>query len=499
MALPHVSLLRQPPHRKLPLDAEYRRRAITWAENCGHLYIWHYIVDFAHYYAPFPNFRAMEQDLRFYKRLGVEGIYLQAMGQSHGGGECCDLRAYYGAKLLWNPDQDGSELLQDFLQGYYGAAWRPVWQYITMLHDKVENENIHMHLYTNPAQGYLPDGIIHRAQQLFDEAEAAVENDPELLERVRVARMPITYARIFPRNGYTLENGFLRFDGDIASLEETAGFIERMKAHGFSLIREWGGEPEQLMAWSAAGNIPVPYERISSAHLIVDVLPALGGRILRVIHRDSAECVTAFNVQRHLFFPFAGGEELRMGTLHEAPTSGALAPYETKEKTNNRLVLHTSFRGFQVQREIFLSEDAPVLTVRNTVTNPGEKTAYLLVRSHIELDMGRLMDTQISFTNAAGQSVGRGTDSIVLGLREGERYFDVDMPAGSWTFEGSKGLQLTQRFDPAQVDHCWAYAYPASLNELETEVWMKPVTLKSGESVVFAHELEVSAAPNSSF
>jgi hypothetical protein len=61
-----------------------------------------------------------------------------------------------------------------------------------MLHDKVENEDIHMHLYTNPAQGYLPDGLIRTAGALFDQAEDAVMNDAELLERVRVARMPLT-------------------------------------------------------------------------------------------------------------------------------------------------------------------------------------------------------------------------------------------------------------------------------------------------------------------
>ena len=44
---------------------------------------------------------------------------------------------------------------------------------------------------------------------LFDQAEAAVQGDPVLLERVRVARMPLTYARVFPRGGYTIEDGEL--------------------------------------------------------------------------------------------------------------------------------------------------------------------------------------------------------------------------------------------------------------------------------------------------
>jgi len=113
-------------------------------------------------------------------------------------------------------DQDADAVIRDFLDGYYGAAGKPIWEYITMLHDKVQNENIHMHLYTNPAQGYMTDPVLAKARELFDQAEAAVKDDAELLERVRVARMPLTYARIFPRNGYKLENGMLAFQGDVA-------------------------------------------------------------------------------------------------------------------------------------------------------------------------------------------------------------------------------------------------------------------------------------------
>ena len=75
------------PFDSCPLNADYKRRATKWAEITDHLYIWHYIVDFAHYYNPFPNFRALASDMRFYRDIGVEGIYLQGMGHGGGGGE----------------------------------------------------------------------------------------------------------------------------------------------------------------------------------------------------------------------------------------------------------------------------------------------------------------------------------------------------------------------------------------------------------------------------
>ena len=474
-----------------PRNADYRRRALAWSKLCSHLYIWHYVVDFAHYYTPYPNFRAMAADMRFYNEIGVEGIYLQAMGHHGGGGEFSVLRPYYGLKLVWDPHQDADAVLKDFLQGYYGPAAEPIWQYITMVHDKVQDDNIHMHLYTNPAQGYLPDEIIAKAQKLFDQAEKLVQDDDELLERVRVARMPITYARIFPRNGYKLEDGLLRFQGDLATVPEAAAFIKRMTDHGFRTIREWGGDPQQLLMWATADNTPLPYISLNNEQLTVDILPLFGGRAVRIVDRNSGKCVTSYNIPNALYFPFAGGEETRIGTALQAPAGSSLAQFNVVEKTDRSVTMEAEALGFKLRRILTLQPEAPVLKIATVFTNPSKKPASLLARSHLELQLGDLMETRVSFVNRNGQTVKRTMEPIVAGLREGEFYRKQNTPAGSWTFTGSKGLQVTQTFDPKQVDFTWLYAYPTDLNELEVEVAAKSVTVQPGESVTLSHELEV--------
>lgn len=474
-------------------NADYRRRAIAWSKLCSHLYIWHYVVDFAHYYNPYPNFRAMAADMRFYDDIDAEGVYLQGMGHRGGGGEFSLLRPYYGMKLLWNPHRDPDAILKDFLEGYYGAAVKPIWQYITMLHDKVKNDDIHMHLYTNPAQGYLPDDIVRRGNELFDQAERLVEHDKELLERVRVARMSLTYARIFPRGGYRLDNGLLRFKGDIATVPETVAFLKRMTDHGFQTIREWGGDPKQLLMWTMVGNTPLPYESIRNEQLAVDVLPLFGGRAVRIVHQASGECITSYNVPNALFFPF-GGEETRVGTAMQAPAGSSLAQFAVVKKSDRSLTLEAKPLGFHLRRILTLAPDAPVLTVTNVFTNPTDKPASLLARSHLELELGELMKTRVSFSDKAGNAVERTIEPIVAGLRQGEFYRDQNTPGGSWTFVGSKGLTVTQTFDPEQVDFTWLYAYPTELNELEVEVSAKSMTLAPGERMTFSHTIELSRA-----
>ena len=484
-----------------PHNADYKRRAIAWSKICSHLYIWHYIVDFAHYYNPFPNFDALAANIRFYRDIGVEGIYLQAMGHGGGGGEFSLLRPYYGMKLAWDPDQDADAIMRDFLEGHYGAAWEPIYKYIRMLQAKVDDENIHMHLYTNPAQGYLPDDILEKADALFDEAEAAVEDDEGLLERVRVARMPLTYARLFPRNGYKIENGTLVFQGEFADMTAAAEMANRMQEHGFRTLREMWGDPAQLAMFCALLNAPVVAPSIKNEHLTVDTVPFLGGRALRIMHNQSGKFVTAHNRTRSLFFPFCGGEETRYAGIFRP--AGFYDQYAVTERTDTSITLTAESGGllaaksgdFDIQRTLMLKPGAPVLIVENKFTNVTDKPIEVAIRSHCNLDLGDLHKTRLSFVNRAGETVERDMKPIIAGMREGEHYLDENAPNGSWTFTGNKGLELTQTFDADQLDFTWVYAYPAYINDLEVEVWAKPVTVAPGESATFANAIEIQPMP----
>lgn len=474
-----------------PLNAEYKRRALAWSKICSHLYIWHYIIDFAHYYNPFPNFGAMAADIRFYRDIGAEGIYLQGMGAP--GGEMHLLRPYYGMKLVWNPDADPQAIIRDFLEGYYGPAAPAIEAYVKLLQAKVDSDNIHMHLYTNPGQGYLTDDLVNQAMALFDQAEAAVQGDPELLERVRVARMPLIYARVFPRNGYAVENGALRFKGPIAPVTEVTEMSNRMRAHGFTSLRE--------MAWIEAGQLPmlamimsspIPCPSIENKHLTVDVSPFLGGRALRITDRRSGECVTAYNTTRNLTFPFCGGQETRIGGTYS--WGGSFEQYSVAEKTDTSMTLAATVGGLSLKRTLSLAPDAPVLTIATQLSNPGEKPASANLRSHTEFDLGDLRGSTVRFTDRTGQAITRDMEPIIAGLREGEHYLDQKAPKGSWTFTGTKGIEVTQTFDDGQLDFAWVYAYPDYLNDLEAELWAKPVTLAPGESTTFTVTLEVRPA-----
>lgn len=326
---------------------------------------------------------------------------------------------------------------------------------------------------------------IAQATKLFDQAEAAVKDDLELLERVRVARMPLTYARLYPRNGYKLEDNRLVFQGDLASMAEVNEFVSRMKKHGFNEIREsFGGGSEQMLMIKAMLFSQPEVVTISNEHLSVDVVPTLAGRAMRIIDRKSDQCVTAYNVKRSIFFPFCGGLENRVGELFRY--SGWMEPAKVVDRTTRSVsIILQTVDGFDLQRTLTLVPGKPILRVKSVLTNPGDKQRSARLRSHLELDLGELRSIKLTFTNLAGQMIDQDLTEIIAGLREGEYYRSQNTPLNSWNFTGNKGLQLIQRFKNDQIDYAQLYAYPEDLGELEVELWGKR------ESTTLELELEL--------
>ncbi|MGI5818053.1 MAG: DUF4838 domain-containing protein [Armatimonadota bacterium] len=163
-----------------------------WDEICDRLYVWDYTTNFGHYILPHPNLRVLAPNIRFFVEHGVKGVFEQGAYQSPGG-EFALLRAWMLGRLLWDPSQDTDALIDEFVYGYYEAAGPFIREYITTLHDEAEATDHYMRIGGNLNAPWLTLDLMGRAEELFERAEAAVSDDPEVLGRVRLARLPIRY------------------------------------------------------------------------------------------------------------------------------------------------------------------------------------------------------------------------------------------------------------------------------------------------------------------
>jgi hypothetical protein len=175
-----------------PENESFVSDLLGWAAIAPHLYIWDYVVNFDHYTMPYPNFRVLQPNIRTFRDNKALGIMEQAAYQSRGG-EFAELRAYVIAKLLWNPECDVEQVINDFMYGYYGRSGQHVRRYFDLLHGRLTPET-HIHLGLRPDDPLFSDEFVREAEAILDEAEAVADTE-EVRHRVEMARLPIMYLK----------------------------------------------------------------------------------------------------------------------------------------------------------------------------------------------------------------------------------------------------------------------------------------------------------------
>ncbi|MCK7478340.1 MAG: DUF4838 domain-containing protein [Candidatus Moduliflexus flocculans] len=82
---------------------------------------------------PSPTCACSQPNIRFFVERGVRKHFQQTnTGPGH---EWSELKSYLLARLLWDPKTDVDAATDEFLDGYYGRAGRPLRRYIDALHD----------------------------------------------------------------------------------------------------------------------------------------------------------------------------------------------------------------------------------------------------------------------------------------------------------------------------------------------------------------------------
>ena len=215
-----------------------------WARVADHIHIWDYQVNFGDYFQPWPSFHAKAENLRLFARHNVTGVMVQGAYQAPGN-ERQLMRAWVFAKLLWDPSREVWPLMQDFARGYYGAAAAPVEEYNRMLYDcGLRHEGV--------IDCLGAEAFAERAGALFDEAEALARaaGDDGLLERVELARLPVTDIALPLARGRWVAS---QADADLAvynqMLEGFAAVARRAGVRQYSEGRKLEGWLEQRAAF----------------------------------------------------------------------------------------------------------------------------------------------------------------------------------------------------------------------------------------------------------
>ena len=209
------------------------------------LWVWNYNTSFSSYLTPFPNLYVRGPNIRYMIANNVRGIFEQDVYNTPHG--CFSpLSGYLGAKLLWNPNYDTDLAINEFLSGVYAEAATPLRLYLDLFHDAVKDPATRMGIWIGPDAAFLTDAIMERADTLMDAAEKAVAHRPEVLERVRIARLSTDFTIL--ERVRALGSGAFEYDHSRFTVKPSEDFrkradrfFETAERHGLLCIRESGG------------------------------------------------------------------------------------------------------------------------------------------------------------------------------------------------------------------------------------------------------------------
>lgn len=175
--------------------ADFANDLKGWGALTDNIRIWDYTTQFTNFLAPFPNLHTLQPNVQLFRNNNAKWVFEQ---HSNNPSELFELRSYVTAKLLWNPDLDMDALITDFTDGYYEEAGTYVRQYIDSIHSALkEDPDFFLFLYGDPSEAfdsYLRPQLLETYTEFFDQAEAAVAHSPEVVSRVKMARLGVDYA-----------------------------------------------------------------------------------------------------------------------------------------------------------------------------------------------------------------------------------------------------------------------------------------------------------------
>ncbi len=229
-------------------SADFTHDLEAWGKLTDKIRIWDYTTQFTNFLAPFPNLETLQPNIQLFRDNHAKWVFEQ---HSNNPSELFELRSYLTAKLLWEPDASADSLTDDFLNGYYQEAAPLVKNYITTIHKELKKEpDFFLFLYGDPSQAfdsYLRPELLLKYDDWYNQAEKAVETKPEVMARVKTARLSIDFALLeaarkqpLPEISLVQKNKEGAYEKNKSTLDRLNTFATTCAANNITLLNEMG-------------------------------------------------------------------------------------------------------------------------------------------------------------------------------------------------------------------------------------------------------------------
>lgn len=105
---------------KTPRKDEIKQTFDKWKSITGKIYLWDYAVNFDNFFDAYPTVSIAQQNLKFYKSLGVTGVFMHGSEEHYSA--FGSLKCYLYAQLLQDLTADIDKLTKEFYERRYPVA-----------------------------------------------------------------------------------------------------------------------------------------------------------------------------------------------------------------------------------------------------------------------------------------------------------------------------------------------------------------------------------------
>lgn len=490
-----------------PNNEKVAQNVKDWGPLAKSVHVWDYTNDFTHLLQPFPNWWSNSEDLKFFKRNGITGVFMQGCSFTESGA-LEELQVYVQAQLLWNPDRDVWKIIDEFLNGYYGPAAPAMRRYVDLLQNIVKNMDNHFTLFSPVTEAFNQPDVIHEAEKILDEAERAAQGRPDILYVLAQNRLCIRYIKMTQTIDHVRAGDAFKPDMTTAAyndinLRELSNFMEDCNDLEVTALNEWGQmfTRYQYMLTNLGTHSLVPIE---NDRLKIEFIPTLGGRIFSIYDKKRNEDRL---MQYQMLKSVSGG---RGGSFMSGGLGFGMANQEifypkiSKDSDGQRMIFtgyldnngHAlTHNSFLETREIFLPQGKAEIQVTQKlnallpIQRPQSTSASPMFK------LGNVKDLKIGALNEKGTYdwVTISSEPIEPGRRGGmgrmgHMFGEREIRGGSViVINPVENIGVVLTFDPSQIRSCGVYVN-TERNVVSVGMQGKQITYKQGDEQVIKYK-----------
>lgn len=112
----------------------------AWQKVSKHIYVWDYMRNFDDYLTPYPCLHHLQERLRFFRDLGVAGVFYNGSGYDYASFD--DMQTYVLARLLVSPDADVDGCVSAYFNKFYPLTSEVLTPYYNELEENADGKTL---------------------------------------------------------------------------------------------------------------------------------------------------------------------------------------------------------------------------------------------------------------------------------------------------------------------------------------------------------------------